>query len=128
MNVKYKEVEVTCTTWDKFTKTEGITHIDLLVLDIEGHEISVCSTLSQKSVLPDIICVEIGHLGLKPIENSLVNIGYYYDTTQDVNAYFIKNTKRVGLIQRLKGILITNFNRARFGIVSPLVFFRRKFQ
>lgn len=92
MNVTFKKVMVKCVTWDKFIESQKIKHIDLLVLDIEGHELEVLSGMTKKSVLPKIICIEVGHLGSDQINQKLTMLGYTFDVIQDVNAYFLKNS------------------------------------
>jgi FkbM family methyltransferase len=95
MKVSFKEVEVQCITWSRFIEEQNIQHIDLMVLDIEGHELEVLKTLNRTMVLPDLFCIEVGHLGLDAIKSEMSRLGYCYDTSKDVNAYFIKKDKRI---------------------------------
>ncbi|MFQ2047937.1 FkbM family methyltransferase [Aeromonas veronii] len=87
------ETKVQVKTWHDFIAQENITHIDLLVLDVEGHELSVIEGMRGSAVLPDIICIEVGHLCFDDIRRELHGIGYTYDVSSHVNAFFIKNDK-----------------------------------
>jgi FkbM family methyltransferase len=59
---KMIEVKVMLRTWRDFIEQENLTHIDLFVLDVEGHEMSVLEGMEGCSTLPDVMCVEVGHL------------------------------------------------------------------
>jgi len=85
------ETKVQVKTWHDFIAQENITNIDLLVLDVEGHELSVIEGMRGSAVLPDIICIEVGHLCFDDIRRELHGIGYTYDVSSHVNAFFIKN-------------------------------------
>ena len=87
----YVEVDVNLLTWGEFIRQNNIKHVDLFVLDVEGHELSVIEGMVGCQVLPDIICVEIGHLDFLEIRRALEDLGYIYDITSHVNAYFIKS-------------------------------------
>ena len=90
MQVSFKKVTVQCITWDNFIKSQKISHIDLLVLDVEGHELEVLEGMSKKSILPQVFCIEFGHLNFEQIKQKLEKLGYRFDLIQDANAYFIK--------------------------------------
>jgi FkbM family methyltransferase len=90
------EIEVTTLTWRDWIEEEGISFVDLMVLDVEGHEIQVIEGMEGCSVLPDVVCVEIGHLDFSKIRQKLSALGYVYDVTSHVNAFFVKRD-RLGL-------------------------------
>jgi FkbM family methyltransferase len=77
-------------TWKDFVKKYKIMHVDLFVLDVEGHELSVIEGMHDCDVLPDLICIEVGHLDLNEIKTQLRRLGYMYDISSHVNAFFIK--------------------------------------
>jgi FkbM family methyltransferase len=87
------EVQVPLCTWIDFINKENITHIDLLVLDVEGHELSVIEGMHGCEILPDVICIEVGHLPFEAIRSALSKFNYIYDISSHVNAYFIKSDK-----------------------------------
>lgn len=90
---EYKEIEVKLINWRDFILEQKITHVDLFVLDVEGHELSVIEGMQGSNVLPDVMCVEFGHLGLNTVRNKLKLLGYVYDITSNANAYFIRKDK-----------------------------------
>lgn len=89
----FSEVEVELTTFRAFTERERMHHVDLFVLDVEGHELDVIEGMLGSQVLPDIMCVEVGHTPLDQVRNSLARLGYVYDISSHVNAFFIHQTK-----------------------------------
>lgn len=93
MGCDFQEIEVKLTTWPTFIKDFNIQRVDLLVLDVEGHELSVLEGMKDCDVLPDVICIEYGHLGLGKVRDHLEPLGYCYDITSNANAYFIKTEK-----------------------------------
>jgi FkbM family methyltransferase len=84
------DVKVNLRTWSDFIEKENISHIDLLVLDVEGHELSVIDGIQESDVLPDVLCIEVGHIHLEKIRDRLDRLGYIYDISSHVNAYFVK--------------------------------------
>jgi FkbM family methyltransferase len=86
------DVEVNLYTWKDFIANEGIHHVDLLVLDVEGHEPSVLDGMKGCPVLPDLICIEVGHLPFSNIREQLAQLGYVYDISSHVNAFFIRES------------------------------------
>ncbi|OWF80734.1 hypothetical protein B4903_08675, partial [Yersinia frederiksenii] len=87
------DVIVKTRTWRDFIEGENVQHVDLFVLDVEGHELSVIEGMNGALVLPDIICIEIGHLNFDRIRSKLQELGYTYDISSHVNAFFIKTEK-----------------------------------
>jgi len=86
-------VEVLLMTWRDFVQQYNLVHVDLLVLDVEGHELSVIEGMRGCEVLPDLICIEVGHLDFEEIRNQLGMLGYTYDISSHVNAFFVKTEK-----------------------------------
>lgn len=87
---KFIDVPVKLRTWNDFIQQEAIKQVDLLVLDVEGHELFVLEGMKDCSVLPDIICIEVGHLDFAVIRQTLKEMGYVYDISSHVNAFFVK--------------------------------------
>lgn len=87
------EIEVETITWKAWIEQERISYIDLLVLDVEGHEIQVLEGMEGCCVLPDVVCIEIGHLDFGKIRQILSTLGYLYDVTSHVNAFFVRQDR-----------------------------------
>lgn len=90
---EFVPVEVSLLTWKDFVEQNGISCVDLLVLDVEGHELSVIDGMHGCTVLPDLICIEVGHLDLDIIRVQLAKLNYVYDISSHVNAFFVKQEK-----------------------------------
>jgi FkbM family methyltransferase len=86
----FEDVTVKTITWKRLVSSQRISRVDLLVLDVEGHEPEVIDGMYGCPVLPDIICVEFGHVGLSVITDQLQPLGYVYDVSSHANAYFVK--------------------------------------
>jgi FkbM family methyltransferase len=89
----FEEFEVEVITWRSLISRENIKFVDLFVLDVEGYELKVLDGMFGCPVLPDIICIEVGHLCFQDIREKLCNLGYSYDISSHVNAFFVKNEK-----------------------------------
>lgn len=87
---QFEAVEVQVLNWNDFISKAGIREIDLMVLDVEGHEASVLSGMKGARVLPKVMCVEFGHAGFNKIRNQLNELGYEYDTNSNANAFFVR--------------------------------------
>lgn len=66
--------------------------IDLFVLDVEGHELSVLSRLQEleRIAYPKVFVVEYGISGLNNIKNLLSEYGYKLDYIDSINSVFIR--------------------------------------
>jgi FkbM family methyltransferase len=90
LGCNFKEVHVSLIGWKEFVKEHGVTHVDLFVLDVEGHELTVIDGMKGCDVLPDIMCVEFGHIGIDKVRAEMQTLGYVYDITSNANAFFIR--------------------------------------
>lgn len=86
-----REVEVQTITWTQFVADYKIDVVDLLVLDVEGHEMSVLKGMEGCEVLPHVIAIEFGHVGDAPIRRALSALGYVYDIHSHANAFYVRN-------------------------------------
>lgn len=94
--VDYKVTTITYVELLKNLKTElklDFNKLDLMVLDVEGFELSVIKGMAGATIIPEIFCIEHGHLGIEAITNALksANLPYRYDTSLHVNSFYIKN-------------------------------------
>jgi len=86
---KLFEIKVKTTTYTSLMLQYKIDHVDLLVLDVEGHELPVIEGMRLSTSLPDIICVEFGWAALNDLKCALEGLGYKFDFVRDNNAFFI---------------------------------------
>jgi FkbM family methyltransferase len=96
----FHKMEVSLTTWKEFIKDQLIKQVDLFVLDVEGHELSVIDGMLDSDVLPTVLCVEVGHIDVNIIKSKLEPLGYIYDTSSHVNAFFIKENMKTSFMLR----------------------------
>lgn len=90
---EFIETEINVIGWADFIAQQGINRVDLLVLDVEGHEAAVLEGMRGSSVLPDVMCVEVGHTGLPKVRGLAEALGYEYDVSSYVNAFFVRKDK-----------------------------------
>lgn len=74
----------------------GRGRLDLLVLDVEGHELEVLDGIKGlHTPLPDVVCVEYPLVGLEPLNESLKRLGYTFDFVSYNNAFFHRGERTV---------------------------------
>lgn len=121
----FEDIEISTTTWKQFIEDQQVTHVDLLVLDVEGHELSALDGMRNCDVLPDVLCIEFGHIGLDRLRASLGEMGYVYDITSNANAYFVRETK-LGLFAMRRVGFYGHSSKSRdanlCAVKTPLVF------
>jgi FkbM family methyltransferase len=110
----FETFTVATITWRDFIKQEAITCVDLLVLDVEGHELLVLDGMRNAEVMPAVMCVEFGHLGLETVREKMRELNYEYDIQSQGNAFFVKRDllglfalRRAGVSQQssVEGVL-----------------------
>lgn len=67
-----------------------IDHIDLMVLDVEGHEKEALKGMIGSKIMPNILCVEINHVGRNSIRNIMKEMGYKFDSSITINDIYRK--------------------------------------
>jgi FkbM family methyltransferase len=95
-NSKFSVITVPCYTYEYFLDNIIKNTIDLLVLDIEGHESKVLNTMlslpSEK--LPKILCIEAGY-DWQIRKNLLLKLGYIIDFYEFNNVFLTHKTFNV---------------------------------
>jgi FkbM family methyltransferase len=90
---QYKKYQVPTTTFVDLVSQLNLKAIDLLVLDVEGHEYEVLEGMrdAAPSSLPLVLCIEHGHLGVDQMKPAVEVLGYTFDTTSFVNSFYLRN-------------------------------------
>jgi FkbM family methyltransferase len=88
-----QEIQVKVSTWEQFIREQDIQIVDLMVLDVEGHELSVLSSMKGSPVLPHVMCIEFGHIGFDHLRQMMEALGYEYDIHSYANAFFVRRDK-----------------------------------
>lgn len=91
----FETYDIPSMTWGSLMVKEQLNYVDLLVLDVEGHEMEVIQGMKGSILLPDILCIEVGHLSLEAIRRELKSLGYIFDTTSNINAFFLRPQRRL---------------------------------
>ncbi len=95
------EIEVRLTTLDEVLRARSIESIDLLSLDVEGHEIEALRGLSLERFRPRLILIEDHALGLRQ-HRALTGRGYRLVRRTGLNAWYVPvdSTMRLSLLGR----------------------------
>lgn len=88
----YREYEVETVTYRDLVATLALPSVELLVLDVEGHELDVLRGVAgtPRKLLPKVLCIEHGHLGEEAMRASVEPLGYVFDATSFVNSYYLR--------------------------------------
>jgi len=84
----FSEIPINVLTYRTMVTKYNIIKVDLLVIDVEGHEMSVIEGMVGASVLPKVICIEYPITGINKITRALTNLGYRLDFVSYNNAFF----------------------------------------
>lgn len=79
-------------TYKNVIEALPIDHIDLMVLDVEGHEKEALNGMKEARVMPNLLCIENNHVRRTAIENIIAPMGYKYDSTISINDIYRKVT------------------------------------
>ena len=92
LGCQYKKYEVPTTTFADLVSRLDLRAVDLFVLDVEGHEYEVLEGMraTPPSLLPQILCIEHGHLGAGEMKPVLETLGYVFDTTSFANSFYLR--------------------------------------
>lgn len=84
----FKPVEVQTIRFADLMRKHIVTHIDFMVLDVEGHEVEALEGMAASPTIPEVMCVEYPFAGLDGIKKVLESYGYKLDFLKEVNAFF----------------------------------------
>lgn len=89
MGCEFETLEVQTMIYTDLIESVGLSHLDLFVLDVEGHELSVLEGMRGCDVLPEVFCIEHGHLK-EELYAAVESLGYTLDSTSFNNSFFVK--------------------------------------
>jgi FkbM family methyltransferase len=88
--VPYKQIRVPTTTLTKLLDENHVSRVDLMSLDIEGHELLALAGFDVERFRPELVCVEWFHAGREKLRSYFAAHGYErierylpYDTVND---------------------------------------------
>ena len=85
---RFEQFPVPTITYREFVAEQGIGQVDLMVLDVEGHEPAVIAGMAGSPALPRVLCVEHGHNGVDGTTRMLAPLGYQYDFSSHNNSMY----------------------------------------
>jgi len=88
---RFQEYLVPLMTYNELVTQTGIRRLDLFVLDVEGHEISVIDGMRGASVLPRVFCIEFGFLNADVLHSKLADLGFRKDRIVHNNVVYLHN-------------------------------------
>ncbi len=78
------------TSLARFVIGYQIQRIDLMILDVEGHELEALDGFRDSPILPQVLLVEHGQLGVDAIRQAVEPLGYRWDAEHFVNSAFVR--------------------------------------
>jgi len=84
----YNEYEVSVVSYSDIISQYNIPTVDLMCLDVEGHEFKVIDGMAVSTVLPSIMCIEYSYIGIYVLIDYMKKIGYHFNFISFNNAYF----------------------------------------
>ena len=114
----YSITDVEVITFRKLIERLKLKNLQLLVLDIEGHEIQALEGFLESEVLPEILCIEHGHLGHEHLKGIIEPLGYTFDTTSFVNSFYILNKVYLKYAKIISSDLITEIKEKDIQITA----------
>ena len=91
---RFEYIKVPSKTYRTLIEEHKIEHIDLMVIDVEGHELEVVEGIQGARVLPYVLCIEHEHCGRDNLKDLLIPMGYKLDKIRQANAMFVKNNEK----------------------------------
>ena len=90
----FEEYEVETVTFAEIVDRFDLSTLDLMVLDVEGHELQVIDGMKRARVLPRVLCVEHGQLGMPDLKAALAPLGYRFDIESFANSVWVREQTR----------------------------------
>lgn len=84
----FEEHPVKTSTYRELQRAHRWHRIDLMVLDIEGHEPAAIAGMTGAPVLPRFLCVETAHRDVPAMDDLLAPLGYLRRCVSYVNAVY----------------------------------------
>ena len=112
-NASFQKTAVPATTYKNYIENIIKTNIDILILDIEGHECAVLKTFFdlKQEQLPKIICIECGY-DWPERKKMLLELGYVIDFFEFNNCYLTHSSQSIP--KNEESIRVFNDNNRKF--------------
>lgn len=84
----FEQYSIHTITYTQLIEQYSIDKVDLMVLDVEGHELAALRGMKPCPVKPSIMCVEHGVLGLPILNPAMSDLGYKYVNSSFNNSFY----------------------------------------
>jgi hypothetical protein len=84
----YNEYEVSVVSYSDAISRHNVQVVDLMCLDVEGHEFKVLDGISTSTILPKIMCIEYSYISIYVLIERMKKLGYTFNFISFNNAYF----------------------------------------
>ena len=89
---KISKIQVDAISLKDLLSDRKVNSVDLLVLDVEGHEAQVLEGM-EGGTLPKVLCVEFPITGLEVVKDKCFKLGYSFHSCVHNNAHFVLEVK-----------------------------------
>lgn len=86
----YETHTVRVVAWPTLLKLSGLVAVTFLSLDVEGNELQVLKGMRDSWVLPDVMLVEHGVVGLEALDAECARVGYFRDAVMENAAVYLR--------------------------------------
>lgn len=84
----FEDFTIHTITYQQLITMHSIDQVHLMVLDVEGHELSVLKGMEGCAVKPLVMCIEHGVIGLPTLSPIMVKLGYKYINSSHNNSFY----------------------------------------
>ena len=135
----FETYRVPKTTYKALIERLGIRRVDFMVLDIEGHEVAALNGMVGCAVMPAVLCVEVGQVGLDAVQGQIEALGFVFDVVSHVNAFFVRADKwdlfqfireqdgATVTVQRVYSVPLSNIQQQEVGALLSLDALREEY-
>lgn len=87
---EFEDIKVHTKRFADVLEDEDLPRLDLMVLDVEGHEMTVLEDLEEWKIKPKVFCVEFPQSGLENLRALIEKNGYTFYGTSYSNAFWVQ--------------------------------------
>jgi FkbM family methyltransferase len=88
----FEQYQVKLVTYKTLLSMANISRLDLFVLDVEGHELSVLDGMIDAPIMPRVFCIEHGWIDNDTLDTKLSKLGFHRDRIVHNNLVYLHKT------------------------------------
>lgn len=85
-----QKIDIETVTYQQLIANLKLNHVDLMVLDVEGYELTILKTLARDMILPTVLCVETDWIPPEDVNRVLIPLDYKPAFSFKSNSYYIR--------------------------------------